>query len=159
MRNTMHYATGIKSSFSYIAYIWRREKNIDGENWCIPWFYSYKESDAYWWNSLMWGIFSQTWELVDVIVSVPLHILDYSENIIKKQIQVLQTYPLMAADASVVATGIENDIHHIATRDADFSIIPWLNVWRPWISGDLLPYMIMQVHWLIPYSVQKMDKK
>ncbi len=75
--------------------------------------------------------FSQTWELVDVIVSVPLHILDYSENIIRKQLQILQKYPLMAADASVVATGIENDIHHIATRDADFSIIPGLNVWRP----------------------------
>lgn len=77
------------------------------------------------------NFFSQTWELVDAILSVPLHILDYSEDIIKKQLHILQKYPLMAADASVVATRIENDIHHIATRDADFSIIPWFTVWRP----------------------------
>ncbi|MGV8109449.1 type II toxin-antitoxin system VapC family toxin [Methanospirillum sp.] len=75
--------------------------------------------------------FSRTWELVDTILSVHLHLLDYSENVIKNQVQILRKYPLMAADASVIASGIENDIHHIATRDSDFSIVPDFTIWSP----------------------------
>ncbi|WP_181391501.1 type II toxin-antitoxin system VapC family toxin [Methanospirillum stamsii] len=75
--------------------------------------------------------FSRTWELVDTLLSVHIQLLDYSENVIKKQVQILRKFPLMAADASVVASGIENDIHHIATRDSDFSRIPGFTIWSP----------------------------
>ncbi len=75
--------------------------------------------------------YSRTWELVDTLLSVHLQLIDYSENIIKNQVQILRKYPLMAADASVVATGIENDIHHIATRDSDFLRIPGFTIWSP----------------------------
>jgi predicted nucleic acid-binding protein len=60
-----------------------------------------------------------------------LNIVDLRSSDIKQAAQLAKDHGLITADAAHLAVMLRKSIHHIATEDYDFSLMPNITVWSP----------------------------
>ncbi len=69
--------------------------------------------------------------IISKIASIGIKVLPSSDKTHKKASFYIKKYRLMSNDAINAAIAKEHGIKHIATNDADFQRIDFLNVWKP----------------------------
>lgn len=70
-------------------------------------------------------------EYISTLQEAGLNVIDLRSSDIKQAAQLAKDHGLITADAAHVAVMLRKSIHHIATEDYDFSLVPDITVWSP----------------------------
>ena len=70
-------------------------------------------------------------EYISKLQEAGLNVIDLRSNDIKQAAQLSKDHGLITADAAHLAVMLRKSIHHIATEDYDFSLVPNITVWSP----------------------------
>ena len=70
-------------------------------------------------------------EYMSKLQEAGLNVIDLRSNDIKQAAQLAKDHGLITADAAHLAVMLRKSIHHIATEDYDFSLVPNITVWSP----------------------------
>jgi predicted nucleic acid-binding protein len=70
-------------------------------------------------------------EYMSKLQEAGLNVIDLRSSDIKQAAQLAKDHGLITADAAHLAVMLRKSIHHIATEDYDFSLVPNITVWSP----------------------------
>ena len=70
-------------------------------------------------------------EYMSKLQEAGLNVIDLRSSDIKQAAQLAKEHRLITADAAHLAVMLRKSIHHIATEDSDFSLVPDITVWSP----------------------------
>jgi predicted nucleic acid-binding protein len=74
---------------------------------------------------------TKTWDLIPRLFQIHCSILYETPQIVKNSLDISRDHQLLIKDAYIVSFAQDHQITHIASNDHDFTLVPWLTVWKP----------------------------